>query len=151
MVYYSQAASPLDATFAALADPTRRAILARLASGESSIVRLAEPFSMSLPAILKHVHVLEDAGLLARRKQGRVNHCRLLAEPMRDAAEWVARYRNFWEDQFDSLARYLEITQSEEKSSWQQRNRARSRASKSAAPSPRRAKKSSTRGPTAKR
>lgn len=150
MVNYQTAASRLDATFAALADPTRRAILARLARGESSIVRLAEPFSMSLPAILKHVRVLEGAGLLAREKQGRVNHCRLLAEPMRDAAEWVARYRRFWEDQFDSLARYLEITQSEEKPSWQHPSKVRNHASKSAAPSPRRAIKSSARGPSGK-
>lgn len=87
----------LDATFGALADPIRRAILARLARGESSIVELAEPFAVSLPAILKHLRVLENAGLLARQKDGRVNRCRLIAAPLKDAAAWIGKYRKFWE------------------------------------------------------
>lgn len=108
MVNYSAAA--LDATFSALSDPTRRAILARLALGESSVGELASPFAMSLPAISKHLRVLEHAGLLARHKEGRVHRCRLVAEPMRDAATWFERYRHFWEEQFDSLAAYLAET-----------------------------------------
>jgi len=96
MVNYSAAA--LDATFAALADPTRRAILASLAGQpESSVSELARPFSMSLPAISKHLRVLEDAGLLARRREGRIHHCRLVAAPMETAAAWIERYQEFWE------------------------------------------------------
>lgn len=105
MVNYSY--SSLDRTFAALADPTRRAILARLARGEASVTELAEPFNISLPAISKHLRVLEKAGLLAREREGRVHHCRLVAEPMKDAAEWIAFYQRFWEGQFDALADYL--------------------------------------------
>jgi DNA-binding transcriptional ArsR family regulator len=97
----------LDAVFSALADPTRRQILARLSEGEASVSELAEPFEMSLPAVSKHLGVLEDAGLLARQKDGRVRHCRLIAEPMQDALEWIARYGRFWETQFDSLERFL--------------------------------------------
>lgn len=97
----------LDATFAALADPTRRAILARLARGEPSVTELAEPFEVTLPAISKHLRVLERAGLIIRQKKGRVHHFRLVARPMKDAAEWVASYRRFWEEQFDALTEYL--------------------------------------------
>jgi DNA-binding transcriptional ArsR family regulator len=97
----------LDAVFSALADPTRREILARLSEGEASVSELAEPFEMSLPAVSKHLGVLEDAGLLTREKDGRVRHCRLIAEPMQDALEWIARYGRFWEAQFDSLERFL--------------------------------------------
>ena len=100
----------LDATFAALADPTRRAILARLATGDASVGELAEPFAMSLPAVSKHLGVLEDAGLLTRQKDGRVRRCHLQSEPMRHAAQWIEQYRQFWEGQLDSLARYLETT-----------------------------------------
>jgi DNA-binding transcriptional ArsR family regulator len=107
----------LGATFAALADPTRRAILERLAHGEASVTELAEPFQVSLPAISKQLRVLEQAGLLIREKEGRVRRCRLDAEPMREAAEWLARYRRYWERQLDSLADYLNELQSEEKSS----------------------------------
>jgi DNA-binding transcriptional ArsR family regulator len=107
----------LGATFAALADPTRRAILERLARGEASVTELAEPFQVSLPAISKQLRVLEQAGLLIREKEGRVRRCRLDAEPMREAAEWLARYRRYWERQLDSLADYLNELQSEEKSS----------------------------------
>ncbi len=97
----------LRGTFAALADPTRRAILARLAEGEASVSQLAEPFDMSLPAMLKHIRVLEKAGLIARTKKGRVSRCRLVADPLKDAAEWIARYRQFWERQLDALAQHL--------------------------------------------
>jgi DNA-binding transcriptional ArsR family regulator len=107
----------LGATFAALADPTRRAILERLARGEASVTELAEPFQVSLPAISKQLRVLEQAGLLIREKEGRVRRCRLDAEPMREAAEWLARYRRYWERQLDSLADYLNELQNEEKSS----------------------------------
>jgi DNA-binding transcriptional ArsR family regulator len=107
----------LGATFAALADPTRRAILERLARGEASVSELAEPFQVSLPAISKQLRVLEQAGLLIREKEGRVRRCRLDAEPMKEAAEWLARYRRYWERQLDSLADYLNELQNEEKSS----------------------------------
>jgi DNA-binding transcriptional ArsR family regulator len=107
MVNYSSA--PLDSTFAALSDATRRGILARLArQGETSVSELAAPYKMSLPAVSKHLRVLEHAGLVARQKDGRVHRCRLRAEPMKDAAAWIEHYREFWETQLDSLARYLE-------------------------------------------
>lgn len=102
---------PLSATFSALADPTRRAILARLALGEASVGELAAPFEMSLPAVSKHLKVLEGAGLLARAKDGRVHRCALDAGPMKEAVDWIADYRRFWEAQFDSLALYLEQAQ----------------------------------------
>lgn len=98
----------LDLTFGALADPTRRAILVRLAGGEATVGELARPFHVSRPAISKHLRVLERAGLVRRARDGRVSRCELDAVPMRDAAEWVERYRKFWEDQLDSLSRYLE-------------------------------------------
>ena len=98
----------LDATFAALADPTRRAILARLAKGDSTVGDLARPFEISRPAISKHLRVLERAGLVQRARDGRLSRCGLDASPMRDAAEWVEQYRQFWERQLDALARYLE-------------------------------------------
>jgi DNA-binding transcriptional ArsR family regulator len=100
-------ADPLDATFGALADPTRRAIVERLSRGEASVGELAEPFDMSLPAISKHLTVLERAGLVARMKDGRVRHCRLIDEPMRDALEWIGAYGSFWEDKLDSLGDFL--------------------------------------------
>ena len=106
MVKHSE--SHLDATFGALSDATRRAILARLADGEASVSELAAPYRMSLPAVSKHLRVLEGARLIVRRKQGRVYRCRLAAQPMRSAAEWMARYRRFWETQFDALSAYLE-------------------------------------------
>ena len=98
---------PLDAVFSALSDPTRRRILARLSDGEASVSELAEPFAMSLPAVSKHLGVLEDAGLLVREKDGRVRHCRLIAEPMEEALRWIASYGRFWETRFDSLEGYL--------------------------------------------
>ncbi len=105
MVNYSSAS--LDATFSALSDPTRRKILARLARSRSSVTELAKPFKISLPAISKHLRVLENAGLLARETHGRVHLCRLVAGPIKDAAEWTARYRDFWERRLDDLANYL--------------------------------------------
>ncbi len=106
--------STLDATFAALSDPTRRAILERLTEGDASVTDLAEPFNVSLPAISKQLGVLERAGLLRREKDGRVRRCRLEALPMKDAAQWIAHYRRFWERQLDSLAGYLEELQTQE-------------------------------------
>ena len=106
MVNYSTSA--LDGTFAALANPTRRAILERLGQGEATVGSLAEPFSMSLPAISKHLRVLEKAGLLTRRKEGRVHHCSLVAKPMKDAAQWIDHYRHFWEGRFFALAPHLD-------------------------------------------
>lgn len=121
MVYYSN--SPLDATFAALSDPTRRAILARLAQGEATVTQLAEPFPFSLPAISKHLRVLESAGLLKREIDGRVHRCRLAPEPMKTAAQWIDHYRVFWEKQFDALAQYLESTAAKESNSWPRPNK----------------------------
>ena len=108
MVKYSNGS--LDRTFAALSDPTRRAILARLAQGDISVSELAEPFNVSLPAISKHLRVLERAGLLVQERDGRVRRCHLVAEPLKEAAEWIVRYREFWEAQFDALAEYLTRT-----------------------------------------
>src|ERR1700730_5017966 len=110
MVNYSTAAAPLDATFGALADPTRRAILARLTHGEATVSELAAPFDVSLPAVSKHLRVLESAGLLRREIDGRIHRCRLAAQPMREAATWIETYRAFWETQLDALANYLEST-----------------------------------------
>jgi DNA-binding transcriptional ArsR family regulator len=98
----------LDRTFGALADPIRRAILARLADGDATVGELAGPFEVSRPAISKHLRVLERAGLVRRTRDGRLSRCGLDAKPMRVAAEWVERYRRFWEGQLDSLSRYLE-------------------------------------------
>jgi len=97
----------LSATFSALADPTRRAILARLASGEISVTKLAEPFAMSMPAISKHLKVLERAGLIARGREAQWRPCRLEAGPLRDVSDWVENYRRFWEESFDRLDAYL--------------------------------------------
>jgi DNA-binding transcriptional ArsR family regulator len=107
MVKYSD--QVLDRTFAALADPTRRALLARLSDRDTlSISELAEPFAMSLPAIMKHLDVLSDAGLIAREKTGRVVACRLTAKPMEQAMDWLNRYQRFWSDNFDRLAAFVE-------------------------------------------
>jgi DNA-binding transcriptional ArsR family regulator len=144
MVKYSDGV--LDATFGALSDATRRGILARLALGESSVSELAAPYNISLPAVSKHLRVLENAGLVVRHKDGRVHRCRLIAEPMKDAAEWIERYRLFWERQFDALARYLEESQREEKAKWPAQSQAPNHGSKSGECSPRRGRKSSRRG-----
>jgi DNA-binding transcriptional ArsR family regulator len=98
---------PLSTTFAALADPTRRAILARLASGESSVTELAEPFDMSMPAISKHLKVLERAGLIARGREAQWRPCRLEAARLKDVADWVDGYRAMWEQRLDRLDDYL--------------------------------------------
>ena len=104
----------LDTTFAALADPTRRAIIARLARGEASVTELAEPFDVSLPAISKHLRVLERAGLLVQEKEGRIRRCQLVATPLKEASHWIARYEQFWKGQFDALADYLTETDEKE-------------------------------------
>lgn len=106
---------PLTVTFAALADPTRRAILARLSRGETSVSELAEPFDMSLPAISKHLKVLERAGLVARGREAQWRPCRLEAGPMKDATDWLEGYRRFWEQSFDRLDKYLVKLQAQEK------------------------------------
>jgi DNA-binding transcriptional ArsR family regulator len=98
---------PLSETFAALADPTRRAILARLVSGEASVTELAAPFDMSMPAISKHLKVLERAGLIARGREAQWRPCRLEAGRLKDVADWVEHYRRFWEESFDRLDDYL--------------------------------------------
>lgn len=108
-------AATLDATFAALADPTRRAILARLAAGEATINELAAPFSISQPAITKHVKVLERAGLVTRRVDAQRRPVRLKAEPMKAAASWIEDYRRFWERRFDALDAVLDEMKAEEK------------------------------------
>ena len=105
----------LSATYAALADPTRRAILARLAAGEASVTELAEPFAMSLPAVSKHLKVLERAGLIARGRKAQWRPSRLLTGPLKDAARWLEHYRRFWDESFDSLDDYLGELQSGEK------------------------------------
>ena len=97
----------LSATFAALADPTRRAILARLAAGDASVTELAEPFAMSLPAVSKHLKVLERAGLIARGRERQWRPAQLQAGPLREVAEWTERYRRFWEERYDRLDEYL--------------------------------------------
>lgn len=107
----------LSATFAALADPTRRAILARLASGELSVTELAEPFEMSMPAVSKHLRVLERAGLIARRREAQWRRCRIDAGPLKDVANWTEHYRHLWEARLDRLDQYLQhMTTKEEKS-----------------------------------
>jgi DNA-binding transcriptional ArsR family regulator len=104
----------LDVTFAALADPTRRAILARLASGEKSVKELAEPFEMSAPAVTKHLKVLQRAGLISQGRQAQWRPCRLEAKPLREVADWVAEYQRFWEESFDRLDDYLAEIQAKE-------------------------------------
>jgi len=105
----------LSSTFAALADPTRRAILARLASGEASVTELAAPFEMSMPAVSKHLKVLERAGLVARSREAQWRPCRLEADPLKDIADWVEHYRVFWEQSFDRLDDYLRELKKEKK------------------------------------
>src|SRR5208337_4534106 len=105
----------LSTTFAALADPTRRAILARLVSGGASVTELAEPFAMSLPAISKHLKVLERAGLIARGRAAQWRPCRLEAGPLRDIGAWLDHYRQFWDDGLDRLDAYLRDLQRKEK------------------------------------
>lgn len=105
----------LSDTFAALADPTRRAILGRLSHGEASVNELAKPFDISLPAVSKHLKVLERAGLITRSREAQYRPCRLKAKPLKEASEWIDRYRQFWEGSFDRLDDYLKELQAEEK------------------------------------
>jgi DNA-binding transcriptional ArsR family regulator len=115
MVHHNMWADRLSTTFAALADPTRRAILARLARGEASVTELAGPFSISLPAISKHLKVLERAGLIARGRDAQWRPCRLEAGPLMEAAAWLEHYRLFWEQSFDRLDDYLNGLKKKEK------------------------------------
>ena len=147
MVKYPDQA--LDQTFAALADPTRRALLARLSGRDSlSVSELAQPFAMSLPAIMKHLDVLSDAGLVAREKTGRVVACRLTAEPMQQAVEWLSRYQRFWSESLARLAAFVELE------SWPTKMPlpapAQAPASPSTAASTRRPKGSTRHGPSRK-
>jgi DNA-binding transcriptional ArsR family regulator len=104
----------ISTTFSALADPTRRAILARLVLGETSVTELAEPFAMSLPAISRHLKVLERAGLITRGREAQWRPCRLEAGPLKDATQWLEAYRRFWEESFDRLGSYLQELQAKE-------------------------------------
>jgi DNA-binding transcriptional ArsR family regulator len=160
MVYRQQ---HLDAAFGALADATRRAILAQLARGDRSISEIAQSFSMTLPAVSKHVYVLERAGLAVVRREGRVRRCQLVATPLREAANWIDPYRKFWDASFDRLADYLDETltpgvptgspgSTEDPSCLTPRpRRSRELPSKSAAASTRRVSASSRRGRLPKR
>jgi DNA-binding transcriptional ArsR family regulator len=108
-------ADRLSATFAALADPTRRAILARLAAGESSVTEIAKPFKISLPAITKHLKVLERGGLITRSREAQWRPCQLKAAPLKEAVDWLQFYRRHWEESFDRLDEYLNQLQAKEK------------------------------------
>ena len=148
MVKYSEDA--LDTVFAALADKTRRGILETLSNGgDLAVSELAAPHDMSLPGFLKHLRVLEDAGLVARSKEGRVVSCELSAAPMKNAAAWMSRYERFWTEKLDSLARYL--YQQEELQSWNKPSPKTSPHSASSASSPSRRRRSGARGPTRRR
>jgi DNA-binding transcriptional ArsR family regulator len=144
MVKYS--AAPLDRTFAALADPTRRAMVMRLAEQpDLSISELAAPFNVSLPAVMKHLDALSDAGLVVRTKSGRIVSCRLNVAPMQDARSWLERYERFWSEALRRLALFLE-----EEESWPS-NPPSSQASRSSGVSKRRRRRSSPRSPTRKK
>ena len=147
MVKYSE--DQLDTLFAALSDRTRRKVLASLDEGSRPVSELAAAHDMSLPGFMKHLGVLEDAGLLARTKEGRVVRCTLQPEPMKEAASWIAQYEKFWTDKLDSLARYL--YQQEELQPWKKPVSARSPRSGSSGATRSRRKKSGGRGPTRKR
>ena len=127
-------ANQLDSTFGALADPTRRAILASLMLGQASVTELAKPYRMSLPAVMKHIRVLEDAGLVSQQKTGRTRRCRLAAEPLKNAEQWISQYRQFWEGALDNLERFLSQPQDQsdrkEDQQWQQHSRNRTPRSK---------------------
>ena len=139
----------LDRVFSALADPTRRGVLDSLAGGSLGVSELAAPHGMSLPGFMKHLRVLEDAGLIAREKEGRVVSCELSAAPMKNASAWMSRYEKFWSDKLDSLARYL--YQQEELQTWNKPAFKPGLRSSSAAGFPSRRRKSGARGPTRKR
>jgi len=147
MVKYSD--EQLDAVFAALADPTRRGILESLSSdGDLAVTELAAPHDMSLPGFMKHLRVLEDAGLVSRTKEGRVVNCALSARPMKDASVWMSRYEKFWTEKLDSLARYL--YQQKELQTWNKPSSGKSPRSHSPGTTPWRRKKSGGRGPSRK-
>jgi len=149
MVNHSAVAA-LDATFQALSDPTRRAMVARLAEKpEIPVAELARPFRMSKPAISKHLRVLEGAGLLARRREGRVHHLRLVPAPLESANEWLDRYRRFWDERLEALARYLE--ESNEEETWPRPKPLHRQRSASRARTRRPARKSSAPGRTRRR
>src|SRR5882672_7048722 len=116
-------ADPLSSTFAALADPTRRAILARLVSGECSVTELAEPFDMSMPAVSKHLRVLERAGLITRSREAQWRPCRIEARPLKEVADWAEHYRHIWEGRLDRLDKYLRELKTKEKSHGPKRSR----------------------------
>jgi DNA-binding transcriptional ArsR family regulator len=125
---HSLAMDHLSETFGALADPTRRAILGRLASGEASVTELSEPFAMSMPAISKHLKVLERAGLITRGREAQWRPCRLHAAPLQDIAGWLAHYRKFWEQSFDRLDDYLrELKKREAKNETKEKKHGRKR------------------------
>src|SRR5690348_13404656 len=142
MVKYDD--TDLDAVFSALADPTRRAVLGELDGGSLAVSELAGPHDMSLPGFMKHLRVLEDAGLIARSKEGRVVSCELSAAPLRAAAVWISRYEKFWTERLDALGRYL--YQQEETQPWNRLRR--SPSSPSSATTRSRRKSSGARGPT---
>jgi len=119
----------ITATFAALADPTRRAILARLALGETSVTEIAAPFEMSMPAISRHLKVLEKAGLISRGREAQWRPCKLRAEPLKQAAGWLDEYRRFWEESFDRLDEYLKTLQAKEKKDVGKKNGSRRKRS----------------------
>jgi len=152
MVKYEDAA--LDRVFSALADPTRRGVLETLAGGSCAVSELAAPSGMSLPGFMKHLHVLEEAGLIAREKEGRVVSCELSAAPMKTASAWMSRYEKFWSEKLDSLARYL--YQQEELQTWNKPafkpvNPSTGPRSSSTGNFPSRRRKSGGRGPTRRR
>jgi DNA-binding transcriptional ArsR family regulator len=147
MVKYEDDA--LDAVFAALADPTRRKVLDSLSGGSLAVTELAAPHDMSLPGFMKHLRVLESAGLIERTKEGRVVSCELSAAPMKNAAAWMARYEKFWTERLDALARYL--YHQEELSPWPKASSRRSPRSPSPAATPLHRRKSGGRGRTGKR
>ena len=141
-------ADTLSRVFSALADPTRRSIVARLAEGDATVNQLAEPYRMTLQAVYKHLRVLEDAGLIERTKEGRVVSCELDAAPLKAASAWMTRYEKFWIEKLDSLARYL--YQQEELQIWNKQP-GKNPSSTSFAPTQSRPRKSGGRGPTRKR
>ena len=120
----------IDATFSALGDVTRREMLARLARGSTSVMELAKPFPISLPAVSKHLKVLEGAGLIIREKEGQVRRCHLKTESLKEVADWIGHYQKFWEGQLDNLERYLHQTQAKEDSSWKRKHQARNKKSR---------------------
>ena len=118
-------ADHLSATFAALADPTRRAILARLVTGECSVTELAEPFDMSMPAVSKHLRVLQNAGLIARRHDAQWRHCSIDAAPLKEVAQWAEQYRHIWEGRLDRLDSYLKTMKAKQSTTTREKSHAR--------------------------